>query len=213
MKERDKERAVKQVTKAYREYERKSLENDKKFIEELRFNFQYQLDDIIDLFYEDYKPSKYYRNYDLYNVGSSDIAYVDAIPYLEAHLGPENMNNTHRASDKYIYRLSFLDGWHGGARPSEPGGKMPKNDIGGNPFPGSYDQPYYRAGIGLAFWGDPAVNVGYSPRDLFVKSLNESSEAIENKYLEIKNKIYQEYVDAIYEINRKYNMKIEKYMK
>ena len=117
--------------------------------------------------------------------------------------------DSHKASDDYLYYLVFGSGWHGGARPSVPGGRMP-DDAEGNPFPGSYDQPYYRKPVPhFDLWGRPAVRWKYqeSPRERFFDMFNTEMASLDNWYRKRRDEIDTQCLNTVNKLMEKYNVK------
>lgn len=133
------------------------------------------------LFYRDYWPIYYKRHYDLVRIPK--ITIDTRTGTYEYHLNSDHMKKWHRIFKKlgaqmgreFIMQLSFIDGFHGGARDGGP-------DFLGNPFPGSYDQPYWRTppeerdGIPkYGLWGRPAKRFKKgSPAEILLDRFEES---------------------------------------
>ena len=103
----------------------KKIETNTK--KEVRENLEYIGRTAVDMFYEDYQPRKYQRNFDLYN--AYKIRVNDTV--WEITTDAKYMIHTHEAGNEYIFWNSFENGFHGGAvsgpqhpNPGEPWWKV-----------------------------------------------------------------------------------------
>ena len=177
-----------------------------KYMNDIISEFQFINQHVIDLFYEDYDAPYYYKHriYDLYDVTEMYIDMETLDPRIESKA--DNLSASHGLNGlrDYLYDLVYIDGWHGGARPSEPGGAMP-DDVLGNPYPGSYDQPYYRSGhADFYLWGKPAVRAGFSPRDEILKEFKDSLDQISKDTIDKLNQLYNNYETKTKKLYKRY---------
>lgn len=140
----------------------------------------------IDLFYGDYDPHKYDRWGDLYN--AFKVTVNDKVWKIEYK--SSFMKYPHRASNEYIFMLSFVSGYHGGAinGPDHPApGTLYGPNLIGQGIPYYRTFPYYKA------WSRPAV-----------KS--------ESPYLKIEEDINKYFEDILVEMDDKFRAEITPYM-
>lgn len=122
---------------------------DEEYVDEIREQIEYIIRSVIDEFYEDYPdPIFYRRKYDLYNAVKFKVTRTE----LDINASYKNLEYKHGYEEnynEYIYNLTFIGGYHGGA------------DIGpGHPNPGV---PYYRNFPTCNTWTRPALRASFSP--------------------------------------------------
>ena len=138
-------------------------------------------------YYRNYIPEYYNRRYELYKIPRIEIDRDNET--FQTYYDSERLTKWYRIYKKlgptlgkeYIYQLSFVDGFHGGARSGPP-------DDGGNPFPGNKDKPYWRTPpppeefpIRYSKWGNPAVKTR-SPKMLIEDDFKNAVPKIIFKY-------------------------------
>ena len=96
--------------------------------------------------YASYHPRYYKRTYDLKHIPKAEI--YEKKQEVRWEFNPENLRYWHRIIKKsgsegkqYLYRNSFVEGWHGGA-----------DWLGNNPAPG-YEEPHPKPGV--PYWRTP----------------------------------------------------------
>lgn len=87
----------------------------------------------VDIYYDSYDPDYYNRQGSLYSmydvvVTDEDIEYNEDFEYAS--------NWQHRVDNKYIFDKMWMEGWHGGATPTE------KRDMFSRPYPEGYEMAY-----------------------------------------------------------------------
>lgn len=141
-KKKDVEKATEKINKALEKQVRKDVEQDiiKKSIQE---------------FYDDYKPrgkkGGYKRKKDLFN--AYKFTRINGNKFL-FETGAQFMKKKHRASNEYIYNLSFVSGWHGGAisiKDSKVG------QWGAHPKPGFWTPGDNPITEGIPWWRTPPI--------------------------------------------------------
>ncbi len=154
---------VKAIDKAMTSIDKLQSKYDKKFVDDLNDIGR----QIISDFYSSYEPHLYRRKGSLKDVFRVTMSKNHVLTY---EFSEDFLSADHRASNDYIYDISFIKGWHGGA---------PKSDYQWSPV--DNQSLYYRApapGKGVrayTHWGRMAERTE-SPRDRMVEEMDASIE-------------------------------------
>lgn len=143
-------------------------------------------DHVITQWYDTYNPIMYDREGSLYKMYDVRIKNDRLIVNIDG----EGLSGL----GKYLYELTFVEGYHGGAKT----GKIKIGDtIFSHPNPGI---PYWKTPIPqLCFWGRPALR-SFSPYNRIINQLNkEMSEIDEERQTE-----YNKYIDKIKNIIKRF---------
>lgn len=103
------------------------------------------IENVVEMFYDDYTPIAYDRQEDLYNAYEVSIEDGEWAYDFGAHL----MQKEHHGPNEYIYDNSFVEGYHGGDRYGDD-----------HPQPGV---PWWKALPTLDYWSRPAEKFDGSP--------------------------------------------------
>lgn len=153
--------------------------------------------------YGEYEPMYYRRHYELYKVVSLDIN--DTTGDVKIKYDSSKLTGFYRVTmnrylgqekgREYIYQLSFVDGFHGGARSGPP-------DRLGRPFPGNKNMPFYRTPpsgffpLKYSLWGQAAIQTSSPKRTIerrFSKSYSEICDTINEELEKRMNEYYEQY--------------------
>lgn len=145
----------------------KQIERMNKIIEEYPIKLEERLDEtakgVITEWYSSYEPYVYDRTRSLYHTykiirNGLSVSVDFDVEYMQ--------NYSHRVSNEYIYKNSFILGYHGGAD-SISGSKV-KSDHDNHPSPGTpywrYPTPYFNN------WGSPAIQT-FSPYERMLERM------------------------------------------
>lgn len=155
-------------------------ETSELYIKELKEWVDFAIRSAIDIYYDNYEPKYYHRNYKLYSAYKIDVINGCINWNIEA----SNMDNAYRVKKKdYIYEIAFegIDGYayHGGATKGEP-----------YPHPNE-GIPYWRSGEHFSKWGERAARMEDSIESLIQKNLDEID--LEGIYVDIFLKVRKKY--------------------
>lgn len=106
----------------------------------------------VDMFYDDYSPNRYRRNFSLYKAidikmntgdgtlyGTRDDMSMD-LSQVASFYSYDKVTEPRNGSQEYLFKLTFVEGWHGGAKTIN---EEAAETWGYHPNPGT---PYYRTG-------------------------------------------------------------------
>ena len=167
----------------------KIILKERKMYDEMYDYLDYICRSVIDDFYSDYMPKGsdpifYTRQYDLYNVYRINI--VSGL--WEVKYDHEFMKKKHRESNKYIYDIAFINGYHGGA---VSGDGHPANGI-----------PYWRTPFPtFDNWGRPAA-ISKSP---YLTMEKETQDYLDMQSIRWRKEILLPLTEIAYEIRSRYN--------
>lgn len=180
MRQRDKERAISAIKKAIMKNREMKIKYTKKIKKELNLVGEKVIDD----WYSSYIPNVYIRQYSLYKtfkVSASVQKGTFNVSFSSSYMKGYDHFTGKKTTDinEYIYDISFMQGWHGGAN------KGPNHPFPGIPF--YRDWPYHQN------WYY-AAEKSFSPYEVIYEKMNDKISEIDKEY---ENEFMDEIVNKI----------------